>query len=169
MPQALDGPRVSALVKECPPLDANSAYCNLLQCTHFADSCMVAERQDRLVGWMSGYRLPSAPEQFFVWQVAIHSSSRGAGLASRMLAEMLDRAAMAGVDTLLATITERNTASWQLFSAFARRLGVEMTRRPMFDGQAHFADLHETEHLVSIALPPRHQPSRSSQTQNEEL
>lgn len=169
MPQALDGPRVSALIKDCPPLDANSAYCNLLQCTHFADSCMVAERQDQLAGWLSGYRLPSAPEQFFVWQIAIHPSSRGTGLASRMLAEMLERDAMAGVDTLLASITERNTASWQLFSAFARRHGAEMTRHPMFDAQAHFAGRHETEHLVAIALPSRHRPSRSSQLQSEEI
>jgi L-2,4-diaminobutyric acid acetyltransferase len=130
---------------------------------------MVAERQDQLVGWLSGYRLPSAPEQFFVWQIAIHPSSRGTGLASRMLAEMLDRDTMAGVDTLLATITERNTASWQLFSAFARRHGAEMTRHPMFDAQAHFAGRHETEHLVAIALPSRHRPTRSSQLQSEEI
>src|SRR3546814_3090873 len=37
MPRTEDGPAISRLVGDCPPLDVNSAYCNLLQCTHFAD------------------------------------------------------------------------------------------------------------------------------------
>src|SRR5690606_21532662 len=60
-PSELDGPQVTALIADCPPLDVNSAYCNLLQCSHFADTCVVAERAGQIVGWISGYRPPSAP------------------------------------------------------------------------------------------------------------
>src|SRR3546814_8137441 len=55
-PVATDGPAITALVARCAPLDRNSAYCNLLQCTHFADSCIVAERDGAIVGWVSGHR-----------------------------------------------------------------------------------------------------------------
>src|SRR5690606_27480359 len=42
-PIAADGPAITRLIAACPPLDSNAAYCNLLQCTHFADFCIVAE------------------------------------------------------------------------------------------------------------------------------
>src|SRR3546814_14667808 len=42
-PLTEDGPSISRLVGDCPPLDVNSAYCNLLQCTHFVDTTVVAE------------------------------------------------------------------------------------------------------------------------------
>ncbi|MBD4807723.1 diaminobutyrate acetyltransferase, partial [Xanthomonas citri pv. citri] len=35
-PAVTDGPSVTELIAQCLPLDPNSAYCNLLQCTHFA-------------------------------------------------------------------------------------------------------------------------------------
>ena len=44
MPRAEDGPAVTALIGSSPPLDVNSAYCNLLQCTDFRDTCVLAER-----------------------------------------------------------------------------------------------------------------------------
>ena len=66
-PVGTDGPAITALIAACPPLDPNSAYCNLLQCTDFADSCIVATRDGAVVGWVSGYRPPVARENFFVW------------------------------------------------------------------------------------------------------
>ena len=51
-PVATDGPVISGLIAACPPLDPNSAYCNLLQCTDFADSCIIAERGGEVVGWV---------------------------------------------------------------------------------------------------------------------
>src|SRR3546814_13244218 len=62
MPKAEDGAAISKLIAACPPLDRNSAYCNLLQCSHFADTCIVAERDGYIAGWISGYRPPSEPE-----------------------------------------------------------------------------------------------------------
>src|SRR5690606_38843738 len=71
MPRAEDGPRVSQLIASSPPLDVNSAYCNLLQCTDFSETCVLAERDGALLGWISAYRPPNAPELLFVWQVAV--------------------------------------------------------------------------------------------------
>ena len=85
-PRPEDGPAVTRLVADCPPLDVNSPYCNLLQCDHFAETCVVAEAADGLAGWISAYRPPSAPEDIFVWQVAVRADARGQGLGGRMLA-----------------------------------------------------------------------------------
>lgn len=143
---------MTRLVAECPPLDANSAYCNLLQCSHFAETCVAAVEGGRMVGWLSAHRPPSAPDQVFVWQVAVHPSARGAGLGRRMLEALLARPAAADARALTASITEANAASWALFTAFARSRGARLSRAPLFDSQAHFDGRHETEHLVSIDL-----------------
>lgn len=149
-PRATDGPAVSALIARCPPLDTNSAYCNLLQCTHFAGTCVIAESDDGVVGWVSAYRPPAAPEEIFVWQIAVDPHARGAGLGGRMLTSLLERAEAHGATQLTTTITQANDASWALFGSFANRLGVQIRWRPMFDRDAHFAGAHDTEVLVSI-------------------
>src|SRR5690606_8989288 len=57
-PDGEDGSKLHALVKRCKPLDENSLYCNLLQCTHFADTCVAAELDGELVGFISAYIPP---------------------------------------------------------------------------------------------------------------
>jgi L-2,4-diaminobutyric acid acetyltransferase len=160
-PRAEVGPAITALIADCPPLDTNSAYCILLQCTHFADTCVVAERAGVLAGWASAYRPPSAPDQLFVWQIAVHRAARGAGLGTQLLEALLARPGAKGATGLLTTITAPNAASWALFDAFARRCGGPMHRRPIFDRDAHFAGAHDTEHLVSIALPAPRLPKEN--------
>ncbi|MGC8526798.1 diaminobutyrate acetyltransferase [Acidiphilium sp.] len=160
-PTAADGPAVTALIADCPPLDANSAYCNLLQCTDFAETCVLAEREGAVVGWISGYRPPSDLSRIFVWQVAVSSAARGIGLGGQMLDALLERPATAGVRALTTTITEANTASWRLFESLARRRGGSFARAVRFDRAAHFAGLHDTEFEVTIGLPqPVAEPAR---------
>lgn len=155
LPTAEDGPEITSLIRNCPPLDTNSAYCNLLQCTHFADTCVVAERQGRILGWISGYRPPSAPDRIFVWQVAVHPEARGLGLGQKMLAVLVERPAVRGTTHLITTITDENEASWRMFTGFARKRGLEVTRAPHFERDAHFAGASATEHLVTIGpFPP---------------
>ncbi|OYV55464.1 diaminobutyrate acetyltransferase [Acidiphilium sp. C61] len=152
-PIAADGPAVTALIAECPPLDTNSAYCNLLQCTDFAETCVIAEREGEVVGWISGYLPPSNPSRIFVWQVAVSAAARGIGLGGQMLDALLDRQAVAGARALTTTITEANTASWRLFESLARRRGASFVRAVRFDRATHFAGRHDTEFAVTIGLP----------------
>lgn len=73
-----------------------------------------------------------------------------------MLAALVERADAHGATQLTTTITEANDASWALFGSLANRLGARITRRPIFDRDAHFGGAHDTEFLVSIgpfALP----------------
>ena len=150
-PTAKDGPRVTQLIADCPPLDTNSAYCNLLQCTDFADTCILAERDQQLLGWISAYRPPSEPEVLFIWQVAVAHAGRGQGLAGRMLDELLQRPSAAGVTSLTTTVTEDNTASWGLFEAFARRHEATVERTARFCRDKHFSGSHDTEFEARIA------------------
>ena len=149
-PIAADGPAITALIAACPPLDRNSRYCNLLQCEHFADHCAIAEKAGRIVGWVSGYRPPSDPAAFFVWQVAVSAEGRGKQLASRMIADLLTRPAQDGVTHMITTITADNQASWGLFRSLARKWNAELERSALFERETHFAGAHATEYLARI-------------------
>jgi len=125
-------------------------YCNLLQCTDFAETCILAERSGRALGWVSGYRPPDDGSTLFIWQVAVHEDARGLGLARTMILSLLDRPACRGVERIKTTITPENDASWALFESVAGALDVPIKRKAHFDAKTHFRGRHDTEDLVTI-------------------
>lgn len=149
-PTAEDGAAVYELIAQCPPLDTNSMYCNLLQSSHFSDTSVAAELDEDIVGFISGYVLPMQPDTLFIWQVAVGEKARGQGLASRMLRDILQRPACQQVKYIETTITPDNRASWALFESLANKLSAQLNHSVMFDRQQHFAGQHETEMLVKI-------------------
>ncbi|MEZ5490315.1 MAG: diaminobutyrate acetyltransferase [Gammaproteobacteria bacterium] len=149
-PISADGAQVHNLVANCPPLDTNSIYCNLLQCTHFASTSVAAEINQELAGFVSGYLKPEQPDTLFIWQVAVGEPARGRGLATRMLSHILNRTDCQNVRWLETTITESNAPSWALFQSFAASLDADIQSSVLFDKQTHFNDKHESERLVRI-------------------
>lgn len=151
-PNGTDGAAVWELIRESKPLDENSMYCNLIQCDHFAETCVLAELDGDIVGWISAYIKPGEPETVFVWQVAVSEDARGMGVGSRMLTELLNRDVCRDVTTLQTTITRSNKASWALFSRFCDRVDGEMDHEPHFTREEHFDGNAATEHMVTIDL-----------------
>ena len=149
-PEAADGIRVHRLVAECKPLDENSTYCNLLQCTHFADTCVAVEEDGDLVGFISGYIPPKQPTVLFIWQVAVHEKARGKGLAKRMLADILDRDECQDISYMETTITPDNEASWKMFRSFANERHIGTEEFILFDSRIHFSGEHKDEHLLRL-------------------
>lgn len=149
-PTAQDGMRAHKLIAKCPPLDPNSSYCNLLQCSHFAATSIAAEQDDELVGFISGYRLPDAPHTLFVWQVAVSEVARGQGLASRMLQALLTRSCNRDITHIETTITEDNAGSWALFTKLAKSLHCPLERSSHFDKDTHFQGQHASELLAKV-------------------
>jgi diaminobutyrate acetyltransferase len=153
-PAAEDGPAVTALIAACPPLDPNSAYCNLLQCSHFAGTCVVAEIGGEIVGWISGYRPPADPSRLFVWQVAVAEQARGQALAGRMLDALIARPEADGVTHVITTVTKANEASWAMFRKWASRRQAPLHESELFREDLHFAGRHPTEWQVEIGPLP---------------
>ena len=151
-PTREDGSRIWRLIDSCSVLDDNSMYCNLLQCDHFSDTCMLAERGDTLLGWVSGYIIPGEPDTLFVWQVAVAADARGCGVGKGLLKNLLERPACEGVSRIKTTITAANRASWGLFESFAEGLDAKVSREPYFKRGEHFDGEHATEHLVTIDM-----------------
>lgn len=149
-PSLTDGLAIHQLIAECPPLDTNSSYCNFLQAGHFAATSVVAEADDQVMGFISGYRIPTAPDTLFVWQVAVSEQARGQGLASKMLLNLLTRPGNEDINRLHTTITPGNVPSWSLFKALATKLDAPLNSQVWLDHQTHFQGQHDSEHLIDI-------------------
>ncbi|WP_341237587.1 diaminobutyrate acetyltransferase [uncultured Limnobacter sp.] len=146
-----DGTAVFDLVDACKPLDLNSHYLYLLQCSHFAPTCVVAALHGEVVAWVSGYIPPKQTDTFFVWQVAVGEKARGLGLGKHLINWVL--AQQNGINKIHTSITPDNAASWGLFKSLARDWGSDLSSQDWFEEQSHFGGRHNTEVLVEIALP----------------
>lgn len=149
-PSSDDGAAVNDLVNRCKPLDENSVYCNLLQCSHFRETSALAELDGEVAGFVSGYLVPESPNSLFVWQVAVAPEARGLKLAKRMILEILHRPVARGVNTLQTTITPDNAASHGVFKSVASSLGTEVETQVMFDKEDHFDGQQSSEVLWRI-------------------
>ncbi|MFT7227929.1 MAG: L-2,4-diaminobutyric acid acetyltransferase [Methylophilaceae bacterium] len=149
-PTVLDGYAITTLINSSPPLDSNSSYCNLLQCSHFSQTCVVVELNGSIVGWLSAYLPPDQPGVIFIWQVVVHKNARGQGLVKNMIYELLSREDLLGVRFLNTTITEDNQASWRAFESFAKSHQLALNKSPHFEKELHFKGVHDNEFLVEI-------------------
>lgn len=149
-PMATDGAAVWKLIEATDSLDKNSLYCNLLQCSHFAQTSAIAEQDGLVVGWLSGYVPPDQADTLFVWQVCVGSQARGLGLAKRLIGAVLARPSAQNIKFLECTITADNTASWGLFGSVARSLAAQLRQAEHFLHDVHFGGGHDSELAVSI-------------------
>lgn len=149
-PMAKDGAAVNRLIADCAPLDTNSVYCNLLQCTHFSQTSVIAEDGSSVGGFVSGYVQPEQPDVLFVWQVAVAHHARGHKLGAAMIDHLLLRPVCDGIHYIETSISPDNAASWALFNSIAQNHNTQLESTPWFSARHHFDGDHDDEHLVRI-------------------
>ncbi|GAB6097462.1 diaminobutyrate acetyltransferase [Desulfatiferula olefinivorans] len=150
-PTAEDGRFMHDLAIRSRTLDVNSCYHYLIMGRHFSQTSMAAESGGRIVGFVTGYIPPEAPDTLFIWQVAVDGECRGKGIALAML-ETLTRA-LSGrrLSYLDTTITADNAASIALFTALARTVGAPYAFNDTFFSEGLFGKSgHAPETLFRI-------------------
>lgn len=147
-PTIEDGGAMWRVARDSQTLDLNTSYAYLLWARDFSATSVVADRDGKVVGFVSGYMRPEAPQTLMVWQVAVDADQRGHGLAGRMLDHLAHT--VPGVTSLETTITDDNAASRALFGAFARKRNAVHEELDLFTRE-HFPDEgHEPEVLHRI-------------------
>ena len=131
-PAREDGAAVFGLIQRCPPLDANSMYCNLLQCSHFADTSVAALADGVLVGFISGYLVPGRPDSLFIWQVAVGPDTRRHRPVApidraRRPGNLRSTSGMARHSTLPATRPARAMTTWRSVARSREEYGCPKT------------------------------------------
>lgn len=154
-PETADAAGIWRLVRESKVLDPNSCYAYLLLTTHFAESCVVADCDGHLAGFITAYFPPAKPGVLFVWQIAVAEEFRGQKLARQMLNHLLSRNFDRPPEYLETTITPSNIPSRRLFSSLASELGVDISESIGFVSAeflfaANEASEHEDECLIRI-------------------
>lgn len=148
-PRARDGKRIWEIARDSRVLDVNSPYAYVLWSQDFSETSIVAEIDGDVVGFVTGYRRPTAPDTLMVWQVAVDDAQRGKKIARRMLCELFTHCAPAGVVAVNTTISPDNEASQRLFAGAARALGLRFAREPFFSADL-FLDSHQPEDLYLL-------------------
>lgn len=150
VPDLDDGAEMWRLARTSEALETNTPYSYLMLADLMAESCVVAERGDEIVGFVSGLIPAQRPDTLFVWQIGVDRRARARGLGRRMIAEILGRECCADVRYLEATVTPSNKASAALFRSVARHFGAPCIVTSGYPRSAFPGSGHEEERLFRI-------------------
>lgn len=148
-----DGAAVWELVRGAGTLDLNSAYCYLLLCDRYRDTCAIAVQEGRVVGFVSAFIAQDRPDTLFVWQIAVDAAVRGRGVATELLRDIAEGCGnRSKIRYIEATVSPSNRASNRLFERYAASRGAELA---YYDGGYAAAlfpvgQAHEDEPLLRI-------------------
>ena len=149
-PRFEDGLKIFKLIQAGPPLDLNSVYYYYILCRDFSETCVVAEMQDTIVGFISAYCRPGEPSCLFVWQVAVAPLMRGRHLATDMLEWLFSQPDCEDVTVLETTVTPSNKASEKLFRRFAESHKATCETATFLETAQLGQEGHEAEILFRI-------------------
>ncbi len=138
------------LARRSGVLDLNSVYSYLMMCKYFPDTCVIAEYEKRVAGFVTGFCPPEPLNTVFVWQIGVDSVHRGQGLGSSLLKELLSRDVCAQVRFLETNITPSNKPSIALFAGLARDLAAPCVVSSCFPEHVFPQNTHEEEKLYRI-------------------
>lgn len=138
------------LARDAGALEANSAYCYLLMCREFGETCVLAEEAGAPAGFVMAFRPPERPDAVFVWQVGVSPAHRGRGVGGGLLGALARRASGRGVRYLEATVAPSNKASRALFESFARRMDAPIRWLPGYSPELFPEGAHEEETLLRV-------------------
>jgi L-2,4-diaminobutyric acid acetyltransferase len=145
-----DGKAIWQLAVDSGKLDINSAYCYIMLCEYFADTCVVAEVDGKMVGFVTGYYPPGKPKTLFVWQIAVASAHRGGGIADGLLEHLLSSPSGRRAQFIETTISPSNKASLRLFDKLAVKLAAPSITAQGFSASLFPNGVHEDENLIRI-------------------
>lgn len=154
-PQLADGLALYELVKACPPLDLNSSYLYFLQASHFAETCLLAEQNGEIVGFVSAYRRPDNMQDLFIWQVAVAAQARGQGLGRQLVSQLIAAQINTGqpLNSVSCTISPSNLASQGLFKSLAEQHRLLIKRESFIEAEQFGAQGHEAEDTYTLSTP----------------
>lgn len=144
-PNEDDGSEMFRIVKESKALDVNSSYSYLMWSKYFNKTSIIAECDDKVIGFVSGFLQPESPNTLFVWQVAVDKELRGKGLATKLIVQLLNKLDEEKVRFLEATVTPSNIASSKLFKGLATRYETGCTIFECFSEDQFPEPSHEAE------------------------
>jgi L-2,4-diaminobutyric acid acetyltransferase len=148
-PVPADGLAVWRLVESTPGLDSNSSYCYKLWFRDFAETSLIATVDDEVVGFLTGYRRPEAPDTYFVWQTAVSPRHGIPFLGVKLFQAAADLQVGTGARFVEATVSSANKAIIMVLKQYARKHSADIQTEVLFPASM-FPDSHHDEVLYRI-------------------
>jgi L-2,4-diaminobutyric acid acetyltransferase len=144
-PTSSDAAAMHNLARDSQILSVNSIYSYALMARYFHKTCLVAEYQGNVCGYITGFSPPEQPKTLFVWQIGIAKPMQKQGLGKEMLITLVKAKQPVFLE---ATIDPENQASINLFKSVAKYFAADHTyfTTPFFDTN----DLHDGEHVEHL-------------------
>jgi L-2,4-diaminobutyric acid acetyltransferase len=150
VPSIKDGKGIWELVKSTRVLDLNSAYSYLLLSKYFSETCVLAEADGKIAGFVSAFHPPQQPEVIFVWQVAVDEALRRRRLGMNMLRHLLAREVCNNSRYLEITVNPSNHAAYNLYYQLAYELKTSCIEEECFPFWLFPGGQHEEEIMLRI-------------------
>lgn len=168
-PDVSHAPQISRMVRESAELDNNSEYIYALWCTYFSPHSAVALRDGEVIAFVTGFRCPTAPDTYFLWQTATKPRHGVPNLGVDLILYAAEREIETGARAIAASVDAKNKPIKMLMKSLCKRLGGRIETDILFPSDilsTGDADHHD-EVLYTIDLnagidhvAPRH--SRAS-------
>jgi L-2,4-diaminobutyric acid acetyltransferase len=72
-------------VSTCKPLENYPEHFYKIMLRYFSNSCFIAEFNDKIVGFIMGFRSQVDKTKFFIWQIGVFSYHRGKEIGKKLL------------------------------------------------------------------------------------
>jgi len=135
------------LVANRPYVGLNSRYTYFLLAKDFSETCLVAEKDNKIIAFSSGYVPPDRRETFFIWEVVVHQDYRGKGLQKRLVLKQIK---IANAKYFEGTVNPSNEASKRNFCELAQLLNTKYEEKILFSEEDFENDGHEPEILFRV-------------------
>jgi L-2,4-diaminobutyric acid acetyltransferase len=135
------------LVANRPYVGLNSRYTYFLLAKDFSDTCLVAEYENSIVAFSSGYVPPNRKDTFFNWEIVVKKEHRGNELQKRML---LQQIRMTNAKYFEGTVNPSNKISKKNYIEIAKLLKTKIEEKIFLSTEDFENDDHETEILYRI-------------------
>ncbi len=150
MPRVEDGQEIWQLIKNTSNLDLNSAYSYLMLGKYFSETCVLAKKKDKTVGFISAFQVPKEANVLFIWQVAVDANFRRSGLAMKMFTHLLARKNCQQISYLEITVNPSNDAAYSFYYKLADKLHTSCTESICFPSWLFPGAQHEDEIMLRI-------------------
>jgi L-2,4-diaminobutyric acid acetyltransferase len=135
------------LVANRPYVGLNSRYTYFLLAKDYSDTCIVAEQDNKIIAFSSGYIPPHRRDTFFSWEVVVNKDYWGNGLQKRMF---LCQIRKTNVKYFEGTINPSNEVAKRNFRELAQLLNTKCEENILFSEENFENDGHEAEILYRI-------------------
>jgi len=149
------------LVANRPYVGLNSRYTYFLLAKDFFETCIIAEHENNIIAFSSGYVPPRKQDTFFSWEVVVNKDYRGNGLQKRMLLHQIKKTKAKYFE---GTVNPSNEVAKRNFRELAKCLNAKCEENILFSEEDFENDGHEAEILFRIGPITRGAPKNSVAT-----